>query len=622
MCGICGFTWNDAELAKRMTDVIAHRGPDQDGVYCSDRCSLGHRRLSILDLSENGRQPMSTRDGRFHIVFNGEIYNFMDIRRELEGKGYHFNSTCDTEVILYAYQEYGVDAIHKLRGMFAFAIWDEREKQLLLVRDRIGIKPLYYYHSDSKLVFGSEIKSILENREVPRELNHQALYAYLGFEFVPAPDTMFQNIKKLPAGHYLLFKDGQCDIHQYWDIQFAEQCDSHQDEAEVAEHIQHLIEDAVKARLISDVPLGAFLSGGLDSSAIVAMMRRHISGPLRTFTIGYKDKTFSELDYAQIIADQFETEHHILMIEEMNQQLIEKSLWHFDEPMTDLSSIPLMLICQQARKDVTVCLSGEGGDEVFAGYDRFKASRLNQYYKLIPSPLRNPVITWCASKLPDQPQKKGAINMLKRFIEGASLPAEGHQLRWQYFSNTKQDQHLFSDFFKQHATLDPFMRLREHNARCITKDRINRELYLDMRFMMADSVLMKVDKMSMANSLEIRVPLLDHALIEYLAAIPGNWKLKGFETKHIFRKALEGILPDNIVHRGKQGYSLPVKNFLRTQLKDYMVELLHESPVIRENMNMEFVDQLITEHMSMKHNHNHVLWGLMHTAIWHQTFFG
>ncbi len=618
MCGIVGFTWKDEKLVKRMADVIRHRGPDQEGLFCDESVSLGHRRLSIIDLSDHGRQPMANEDGSVRLVFNGEIYNFQDLREELIKRGHVFGSRSDTEVIIHAYEEYGTEAVHKLRGMFAFALWDSKKRMLWLTRDRIGIKPLYYYHEGSKLVFGSEIKSILEDRSIPRQVNHQALYDYLGFEFVPAPETMFRNIQKLPAGHQLIWQDGRAEVKPYWDLNMAPRPNVSFDEG--VEALRYHLDSCVKSHLVSDVPLGVFLSGGLDSSALVAMMRRHISGPLRTFTIGYEDKSFSEVEYAKIVADAFGTEHHVLMIDDMKPEYVEKALWHLDEPMTDLSTVPLMLVCRKAREFITVCLSGEGGDESFAGYDRFKASQLNQYFSFIPAPVRRYVVGSLVNALPDQHQKKGAVNMLKRFVEGANLPADGHHLRWQYFSGMEQDLKLFSTGFREKAVFDRFRLIRNHMARCNATDRVNREVYLDMRFMMTDSVLMKVDKMSMASSLEIRVPLIDHVFVEYMGGLPGSWKLRRMMTKYIFRSALKGILPDSIVYRGKQGYSLPVKHLLRGQLKDYMVGLLNESPVIRENMNRDHINTLIAEHLAMKHNHNHVLWALMNVAIWHNKF--
>ena len=620
MCGIAGFTWRDESLVRAMTNEIVHRGPDQSGHYVDEHVSLGHRRLSIIDLSEHGRQPMQNEDGSVQVVFNGEIYNFQEARDELLKKGHRFISNSDTEIIVHGYEEWGLEVIHRFRGMFAFAVWDTKKRRLWLARDRIGIKPLYYHAASGRLVFASEIKAIIQCPQVPRQLNDQALYDYLGFEFVPAPETMFKGIHKIPSGHQLIWEDGEAKVSQYWDLSFKQRELSGSSVDTAAEEVRDMLDQCVKSHLISDVPLGVFLSGGLDSSALVALMRKHVTGPLRTYTIGYPDKSFSELEYAKIVADHVGTEHHVLMIEGMTQERIEKSLWHLDEPMTDLSSIPLMLVCQQARQHITVCLSGEGGDEVFAGYDRFKASRFNRMFNAIPRPLRVGLIGRIARSLPDQSKKKGAFNVIKRFIEGSELPAEGHHLRWQYFMNESLAGNLFNASFKSRIAMDPFRFIREYMSRCDAKDDVNKELYLDTRFMMTDSVLMKVDKMSMASSLEVRVPLLDHKFVEFNASLPGEWKLKGFETKHLFRKALEGLLPEKIIYRGKQGYSLPVKNLLRDELKGYMVDLLNNCPLIKANMNLPYVNQLIDEHCAQKHNHNHVLWGLMNTAIWHRRF--
>ena len=603
-----------------MNDSITHRGPDQDGIFAADGISLGHRRLSIIDLSDHGRQPMCNEDGNVQLAFNGEIYNYAELKPELERRGHKFASNTDSEVIIHAYEEYGPDCLNKLRGMFAFAIWDATKKQLFVARDRIGIKPLYYHSKNGKLIFASEIKAILENPDVPRELNQQAFYDYIGFEFVPAPATMFNDIMKLPAGHYLMHSNGRTTITKYWDLSLKPNPEklSYED---AVEKQREILDYSVKSHLMSDVPLGVFLSGGLDSSALVAMMRRHITGRLQTFTIGYKDKSFGELDFAKQVADYFDTDHQVLMIEDqLTPEHVEKALWHLDEPMTDLSSVPLLLLCEQARKHVTVCLSGEGGDESYAGYDRFKASRLNRWFSAIPGPLRRHMISPLIAKLPDQPQKKGAINMLKRFVEGSNLPADGHHLRWQYFTNADQDAALFTDTIKNSATFDAFRLIRPYLESCDAEDIVNREIYLDMRFQMPDSVLMKVDKMSMASSLEVRVPLLDHVLVEFIASLPGNWKLKGMRTKHVFRSALDGMLPDNIVNRGKQGYSLPVKNLLRGEMKDYMMDLFAQSEIIAKNINRSTLDRLIDEHCAMKHNHNHVLWALINTAIWQQKF--
>jgi len=620
MCGICGINWSDQSLVEKMTTSISHRGPDQDGHFCDDSFSLGHRRLSIIDLSEQGRQPMFNEDGSVCLVFNGEIYNYLELRRRLIEKGHSFKGKSDSEVIVHSYEEYGLDCVHHFRGMFAFAIYDIPRKKLFLARDRIGIKPLYYYHKNSRFLFASEIKAILVADEVERSVNLQALYDYLGFEFVPAPQTMFEGIYKLPAGHYLELEDGKLRLTRYWDLKMGSgSCAMSFEEA--VERQKQLLEEAVKSHLMSDVPLGVFLSGGLDSSAIVALMRRHISGPLRTFTIGYEDRTFSELDFASIVAKHCETDHQVLMLDDIRPEYVEKTLYHLDEPMTDLSTVPLYLLCKQAREQVTVCLSGEGADESYAGYDRFKAARLASLFSVIPGPIRKNVIGSLVGLLPDQAQKKGAVNMLKRFVEGVNLPPEGNHLRWQYFTSDDVARSLFNERFFNAVVADPFRLVREYAERCADADTVNRQIYLDMRYMMTDSVLMKVDKMSMASSLEVRVPLLDHVLVEFLADLPGNWKLKGLTTKYIFRSALKELLPERIVHRGKQGYSLPVKHLLRGELKEYMVSLLNDSRLIREYMDRDYVNRLIDEHCAMKHNHNHVLWALMNASIWHNRFF-
>jgi asparagine synthase (glutamine-hydrolysing) len=618
MCGICGFTWADPSLAEKCTQVIKHRGPDQSGIFSAEGITLGHRRLSIIDLSEQGRQPMTNEDGTLQLVFNGEIYNFLELRDLLENKGHRFLSRSDSEVILHGYEEWGEDVLQHLRGMFAFALWDLRQQRLLAGRDRLGIKPFYYYHQGGRLAFASEIKGLLTLPDIPRRVNPQALYDYLGYEFVPSPQTMFEGISKLPPGHFLTLSSRGLEVKPYWDIRFSEDWRSPE---EAVEALRALLRDTVRQHLISDVPLGVFLSGGLDSSTLVALMRDLGVDPLRTFSIGYPDPSFSELPFAQMVAERFETDHQVLMIPEITIQDLEDAVWHLDEPMTDLSALPLYLVCREAKKHVTVCLSGEGGDEIFVGYDRFKASKFDQYYRRVPEWLREKVLYPGVKRLPDQPQKKGAINILKRFMEGSHLPLEGGHLRWQYFISPDWENGLFQDAFKARVSTDPFRPVKACLERCASDDRLNREIYLDLKMVMPDSVLMKVDKMSMAHALEIRVPFLDHRVVEFTATLPGSWKLKGFETKAIFRKALEGWLPDRIVHRGKQGYSLPIKNLLREGLKEYMVGLLNESPIIAETIHLPYLNRLIREHLDRMHNHNHLLWALINLAIWHRHFF-
>ncbi|MBE3090105.1 MAG: asparagine synthase (glutamine-hydrolyzing) [Actinobacteria bacterium] len=620
MCGICGFNWNDEKLIQRMVQKIHHRGPDSNGVKPFPTFSLGNARLSILDLSDRGNQPMSSREGKLWIVYNGEVYNFPEIKKELLARGYQFNSNTDTEVVLKSYEEYGPGCLQKFNGMFAIAIWDEEKKELFLARDRIGIKPLYYYFKDGILIFGSEIKSILEADCVKKEVNLQSMYYYLGYEFVPAPDTMFQNIYKLRQGHYAIFKNGNLQIQKYWDLKFKPEIT---DEEEAADRIFAALEKSVKRRLISDVPLGVFLSGGLDSSTVVGFVSRLYPKKVQTFSIGYKDKTFSELPYAKIVSDFFKTEHNVLMIDPVSPEDIERSLYHLDEPMTDLSTIPFYLICCKAREKVTVCLSGEGGDEMFLGYDRFKAARINRYYNIFPSFLRKKVITPLILKLPDQPQKKGVINILKRFIEGTLYPEEVGAMRWQYFLNPKIEQNIFNESSRSNISFTPFDPIYYFSRTCNSDLQIDRDIFVDIKLTMADSVLMKVDKMSMATSLEVRVPFLDHEVAELCASIPANLKFNKLTTKYILRKTLKkyNFLPESIINRGKQGYSLPVKNWLREELKDYMVDLLKNSPIIKENFDSSYLSELIKEHLQLKHNHNHILWALINLSLWYKKFF-
>jgi len=622
MCGICGFNWSDEKLAQKMVKKLHHRGPDANGVAVFENFSIGNARLSILDLSKNGNQPMASQNGKLWIVHNGEVYNFLEIRQELIKKGHTFNSNTDTEVILKSYQQWGEGCLHKFNGMFAFAIWDDEKQQLFLARDRIGIKPLYYYFKDGKLIFGSEIKSILEADCVKKEINLQSMYYYLGYEFVPAPDTMFKNIYKLRQGYYAIFKNKTKELKtvQYWELKFKNEIT---DEDEAADRIYNALEKSVKRRLISDVPLGVFLSGGLDSSTVTGFVSKLYPSKVNSFSIGYEDKTFSELEYAKLVSDYFGTNHNVLIIRPVSPDDIEKSLYHLDEPMTDLSTIPFYLISCKARQQVKVCLSGEGGDEVFLGYDRFKAAKINNYYRIIPSPIRRKIIAPLILKLPDQPQKKGAINFLKRFIEGSLYPEDAGAMRWQYFLNPVIAQNIFNEKIKNNISFNPFDPIYYFAEKCNSKLKVDKDIFVDIKLTMADSVLMKIDKMSMATSLEVRVPFLDHEVVELAASIPASLKLKNLTTKYIFRKTLKkyNFLPDKIIYRGKQGYSLPVKNWLRGELKDYMISLFNQSPVIKENINSDYLNLLIDEHLSMKHNHNHLLWALINLSLWYKKFF-
>jgi len=630
MCGITGVVAPPTELVDRdvlarMCAILKHRGPDGSGMHVDGSLGLAMQRLAIIDLA-GGDQPMSTEGcpksaGRrpMWIVYNGEVYNHTALRQELERLGHRFQTRCDTEAILHAYEEWGETSVERLIGMFAFAIWDEERRELFLARDRLGIKPLYYSWRRDRLVFGSEIKAILEHPATERRVDDQALYDYLGYEFVPGPRTMFAGIDKLQPGHTLKLAAGDISIRRYWDLPF-QPLEIGWEEAK--RRILELLRRSVERRLMADVPLGVFLSGGVDSSSVLAMMATLTDQKIRTFSIGYDDPSFSELDYAHLVAKKFGTLHTDVMIRPVTAEDIERAVWHLDEPMTDLSAVPLFLLCQRARQDVIVCLSGEGGDEVFVGYDRFKASRATaRFYERVPAGLRRGVIEPLVARLPDQEQKKGAINVLKRFVDGARLDPAGEHMRWQYFLSPELARGLFHSDFLSGVDPDPFRPVAEWTQRCPSTDRLDREVYVDLKMTMADSVLMKVDKMSMASSVEVRVPFLDHELVEFATALPSDWRLRGFETKSILKQAMLPVLPREILYRKKQGYSLPIKNWLRQELRDYARARLEQSRLIREVVEPKALDRIWREHLSRRQNHNHILWALLNVALWHDRFF-
>ena len=617
MCGIAGFTWPDHDLIARMTAALSHRGPDDAGSYVDQEISLGHRRLSIIDLTPDGRQPICNEDGTVWLVFNGEIYNFKELRRTLEAAGHVFRSRSDSEVIVHAYEEYGRGCVEKLRGMFAFAIWDEKQEKLFLARDRVGIKPLYYARSDRGLIFASEIKAILCCEHLPRRTNLQALYYFLGYEFVPEPETMFEGVMKLQPGSWLTFCHGRIETGAYWDLEIKTVGRTRARHEHV---LRAAMKDAVSTHLVSDVPIGVLLSGGLDSSAVVALMSRGGAGRIRTYSLGYADASYSELEYARVVSNAFNTEHQELIIDPVSPEIIEEVVWHLDEPMSDLSTVPFYLLCQEVRRQVKVCLSGEGGDETLVGYDRFRASKANRYYSVLPSWVRRKLIAPLILRLADRPQKKGAVNLLKRFVEGGLLPDDGEHMRWQFFSNAELEQRLLLPQFRGGIQRDPFAPVRCHLDGRRFRTALDREVYLETRFAMVSNPLFKVDRMSMAHGLEVRVPLLDHSFVEACATIPGSLKLSGFTTKGILRTAMRGILPEVILNRGKQGYSFPIKNWLRAELRDFFMDTIASSSLIRELFDFGYIRRLVAEHQTYRANHSHVLWSLLNVALWHGMF--
>jgi len=608
MCGICGFNWTDPALVERMKALLVHRGPDDHGSYVADGISLGHRRLSIVDLSDSGRQPLSNEDGSVWITFNGEIYNHAQLRAVLEGKGHVFRSRSDTEAIVHAYEEYGLDFVKHLTGMFALGIWDARQKRLVLARDRLGIKPLYYTSSGTRVRFASEIKALLVDPLVPRKLSSQGLFDFMGYEFVPAPDTLFEGIRKLLPG-CLLVADPQGVRHlRYWTLEKQEIEPS-------GAQLLDILERACADHTMSDVPLGAFLSGGIDSSTVVSFLSRSTPEPLQTFALGYRERSFSEFEYARQVADHFGTRHKELLIPPVDAAAIERSVWHLDEPTTDPSNLPFMLICEEARRHVKVCLSGDGSDELLMGYDRFRASKAAAGLARIPVPFRNRLYRAIINRVRDDEHKKGARNVLKRFLQGAILPAEGEHIRWQYFMDPGQTSQLFEGEWLRTVDTDPFAPVKRW-SQSAPDDRGAREQFVEINTVLPDSVLMKVDKMSMACGLEVRPPFLDHRVVEFCYSLPSNLKLRGFTTKWLLKDVMRSRLPPGIATRSKQGFSIPMKNWIRGELLELTRDEVFSSRLIAEHFRKDTLERYWHEHQQRQHNHSHLFWGLLNLSLW------
>ena len=620
MCGIGGIVYHDRNRPvcvtdlRRMCDTLVHRGPDDEGFFTDGNVGLGMRRLSIIDLA-SGHQPISNEDGSVWIVFNGEIYNFRELRKELAHKGHEFSTDSDTETIVHAYEEYGEDCVKKLNGMFSFAIWDKRTRKLVLARDRVGIKPLYYYVDDSCLVFGSELKAVLEYQEVPRELDHEALDTFLTFEYIPAPLSILKGISKLSPGHVLVLQDGEVSVTQYWDVR-CETIDGI--EEDLGQSFYELLKDAVRMRLISDVPLGAFLSGGIDSSTIVCMMSEIMDRPVKTFSIGFDDPSYNELRYARTVARHLGTDHHELVIQPDIVDLVERLVGYLDEPLADVSIFPTYLVSKMARQNVTVVLSGDGGDELFAGYDWYVADRIERHYRRLPATLRTGLIPLVMDRVPPTSRKKGAVNKLKRFVEGSVLSPRLRHYRWSTFLTEGKKSLLYGEGLKESLDhRDSYSRFVAYLKAHEEADPLWQEQFADLKTYLVDDILVKVDRMSMANSLETRVPFLDHRVVEFVTNLPSDLKLRGFKTKYLLKQTMSGRLPAEILSRGKEGFSIPIKNWLRHELKPMLHEVLSPERVGQEGLfNPSYVEKLKSEHFTGVANHSHQLWSLMIFEIW------
>jgi asparagine synthase (glutamine-hydrolysing) len=619
MCGIAGY-WNytsgrpaSEPVIRSMTSTLEHRGPDDIGILVDGELALGMRRLEVIDLP-GGRQPMPNEDATVHVVFNGEIYNHSSLRADLGSRGHRFRTRSDTEVIVHAYEEWGSACVERFNGMFAFAIWDARGRRLMLARDRVGIKPLYVHEGAEGVVFGSELKAILTAPGVPVEWDHEAVTDFLTYEYLPAPRTVVRAVRKLSAGSVLMYgSEGRAGgERRYWNLEWRSPPSSV--EAAKDELVERL-GTAVDRRLIADVPLGAFLSGGVDSSGIVSLMSDRTSGPVQTFSIGFTDPSYDERSWARQASTIYGTDHHELLIQPDAVVLAEKLAWHFDEPFADVSAFPTFLVSRLAREHVTVSLSGDGGDELFAGYDQHRAHRWATRLRWLDFVGGWRIVDRVLATIPPRPAKKGVINYAKRFVEGLRHPEDLEHARWWVFSDPIQRRALLTEEFSAGvAGHDPFGYYRGLLVEGREKGfaGLNRQLYADVRGYLADDILVKVDRMSMATSLEARVPFLDHEMVEFSLSLPAEWKLARGTSKWILKQALADRLPPAIRNRGKQGFSIPMKNWLRGPLAPMLRERLSAERVRdRGWFRVNEVQRLVREHIDGVANHAHLLWCLL-----------
>ena len=638
MCGINGvINWGDSESLARMTSIQGHRGPDDFGTWetCLSDGSwvgLGSRRLAILDLSAAGHMPMSTSDGRFTIVYNGEVYNYPQLRGELIQKGYRFRSRSDTEAVLYLYQEYGPESVRRLNGMFAIAIWDRDRQELFLARDHFGIKPLYYCHQGNRFAFASESKAILEVPALPRGINLQALHQYLTCLWVPDPLTLFHGILKLPAGHYALYRAGELRVEQYWDLRIpSDDYEFKTNEADLAEELRHRFTSSVNAQLLSDVPVAAFLSAGLDSSSIVAAMAQ--SGEsVRTYTIGFPDSyrrgelTLDDTNAARRTADHFGCNHTEIVVTPDVVQLLPKLVWHMDEPVADPAIIPTYLVSRDARKSVTVLLSGVGGDELFAGYRKYQAHALSQRYQhILPAALRQKVIEPLILALPalHGTSAKGYVRLAKKMARSGSLSKRDRFLMDSTYLTEEQKTSLYSPTMRAGINGDhPWSRHQYYFDQVADADFLNQMLYLDTKAFMVSLNLNYNDKMSMASSVEVRVPFLDWELAEWVAwNIPPRLKLHRGTTKHILREAMRPLLPPEVLKQKKAGLGAPIDYWLANDLREMVDDLLSETRISERGLfNPVAVRRLIDQQRRGRRDWSFQIWQFLTLELWMQAF--
>jgi len=618
MCGIAGILEFDsgrkpsAEALQRMAGVLAHRGPDEEGFHHEGPVGLAHRRLSIIDLV-SGQQPMGSPDRRVWLVFNGEIYNFPELRGGLEGKGHRFRTSSDTEVLLALYLEYGLEAFAKLNGMFACAFWDSRENRLVLAQDRFGKKPLFYYQDQHRFLFGSEIKALLASGMVERKINTRALHEYLSHSYIVVEDAIIDGVRRLPPAHLLVVRNGELVCRPYWEFRFRPVPDAPREE-EAAEHLEGLLRQSVRRRLMSDVPLGAFLSGGLDSSAVVSIMASLSTRPVKTFTIGFEESDFSEVDDARVVARHLGTDHHEIIVKPSALEILPNLVWYLDEPFGDSSAVPTYYVCQAARRHVTVALSGDGGDEVFAGYKRYMELGRYQRAERIPRWIRQGIVSRMTDALPFTCPGWNYLYALGEWRNGGLPETLG------IFPYIREE--LYSPDFKRiTAHVDPFETTNRILQEARSLDPVSRYQYMDTLEYLPFDILTKVDRMSMANSLEVRAPLLDYPLVEYMASLPISFKLRDGISKYIFRRICEQLLPPTVLEKKKQGFAIPKGDWFQKELRSYAEEiLLDRGTLSRGYFDAGNLRRMLRHHATGRRDYSNWIWCLIVLEIWFRVF--
>lgn len=627
MCGICGIAGelNNKKFYEntmpKMLESLYHRGPDDEGVFKDKDIIFGARRLSIIDLV-NGHQPMSNEDQTLWIVFNGEIYNFLELRELLQKKGHIFKSRTDTEVILHLYEEEGPDCVRRLNGMFAFSIWDKKNTRVILARDRFGIKPLYYTFINNILVFASELKAILTFPEIRKEIDPAALDSYLSLEYVPSPKSILKNIYKLLPAHILIYKNGDMDIKRYWSLESKDHTGP-RDESDVKQALFSLLKKSVKGCSISDVPIGVYLSGGIDSSSIIAISREVFAQTLKTFSIGFEEDSFDESRYSKQVSSLFNTEHkHRVFDSDDAISILPEISRMLDEPLADGSIFPTYILSRFSRQDITVALSGDGGDEVFAGYPTYQAHAFIKYYRRLPLFIRKKIIERLINKMPVDYRNFSLDFVAKRFISGADIdePLPRHMIWMSAFTEADKSC-LYNGWLKGQL---------EDKLNFLTFFGLNRETdditlfqKLDMESYLKDDLLVKIDRSSMMNSQEVRVPYLDHELVEFVFNLPSHLRLNRFRTKYLLKETMKDYLPKGIIKRRKKGFGMPIAFWIKNQLKEYILDMLNEDRVKREGLfDYKYIKKILNEHLENKVDNRKKIWALFMFELWHNNYIG